>query len=120
MKRTRLKAGTKHLARRKRINPVSKKRRDARPEHDAVVAAVFERDQGCRFLSFRAACEEATRPALTLADLICFGPPTPHHLKKASAGGLFTLDNLVQLCAAHNDWVEDHPKEATTMGLVIR
>lgn len=48
----------------------------------------------------------------------CAGPLTPHHLKKASAGGSYTADNLVSLCAYANGWVEDEPREARALGLV--
>ena len=48
----------------------------------------------------------------------CRGQDTPHHILKASAGGPFTLDNLVTLCARHNVLVEDEPLWAQQRGLV--
>lgn len=67
--------------------------------------AVFDRDGGC--VMFDNGWGE------------CAGPDTPHHLKKASAGGSYTLTNLVTLCARHNGMVEDKPDEAEARGLVI-
>lgn len=50
----------------------------------------------------------------------CFGPLTPHHLRKQSQGGAWTMGNMVTLCAAMNSWVEDQPRKAHELGLVIR
>lgn len=49
----------------------------------------------------------------------CFGPPTFHHLRKASAGGIVSHGNGVCLCAGHNTRVEDHPAWAKRIGLVV-
>ncbi len=53
-------------------------------------------------------------------DTECFGPLTPHHLKKASGSGEYTEDNLLTLCSHHNSLVEDFPVTAALLGLVIR
>lgn len=45
---------------------------------------------------------------------------TVHHLLKASQGGPYSVDNLVTLCAEANDWVEDNPDAAHSVGLVCR
>jgi hypothetical protein len=50
----------------------------------------------------------------------CFGPSTPHHLRKSGQGGRYTPANLVVLCAYHNGWVEDEPDRAHQLGLVLR
>lgn len=50
----------------------------------------------------------------------CLGPLTPHHVRKASAGGPYVEENLVTLCSHHNSWVEDHPIAAQMLGLVER
>ena len=50
----------------------------------------------------------------------CYGGLTFHHLLKASQGGEYTEDNGVTLCVFHNDKVEDDPKAAAELGLVIR
>jgi hypothetical protein len=97
------------LARRGHLRSISPKRLAARtdPRRAEVRAFVFTRDGGC-----------------LLADDIgsgeCFGPLTPHHLLKERHGGPYEPWNLVALCAHHNDWVEDWPLVAHTMGLVIR
>jgi hypothetical protein len=52
----------------------------------------------------------------------CYGPVNGHELKKASAwrAGRLDPDNVVLLCNGHNGAVENHPIEATKLGLVIR
>lgn len=63
------------------------------PEKNPVRVAVYERD-GHR-------CQ--------LADFACWGPLTPHHLRKGSAVGAYTEANLTTLCAWHNNDVENRP-----------
>jgi hypothetical protein len=97
---------------RKPLRSVSKKRADAADERRAVREQVFERDGHM----------------CVLKPLVADGsvPPcrgkreTFHHLEKASAGGDYTVENGVTLCAGHQVFVEDHPAEATGLGLVIR
>lgn len=79
-----------------------------KPERDLVREAVFLRDQ----MKCRLATVQAAGP--------CGYQMTVHHLKKASAGGAYSLENLVTLCAVHNDWCEDHPIAAAHLGMVIR
>lgn len=50
----------------------------------------------------------------------CLGALTVHHLRKAGQGGPYTLPNLLTLCAAHNDAIEEVPVLAHELGLVIR
>lgn len=74
-----------------------------------VRAEVFQRDGGCLLAHHQEFGGG------------CYGQRcTPHHLLKASAGGPYMADNLVTLCAHHNDWVEDHPTAAHAVGLVVR
>lgn len=94
---------------RTRLRPMSKKRRQANVLKTAIRQAVFARD-GYQ-------CQLA-RVSPVVGD--CFGPLTPHHLLKASAGGEYVVDNLTTLCAHHNGWVEDHPRVATELGMVRR
>jgi hypothetical protein len=78
-----------------------------KPSEDKIRQVVFARDyQTCRMAWHQ--------------DSECAGPLTYHHLRKAGAGGAYTVDNGVTLCAGHNTWVEDHPEEATMLGLVVR
>ena len=91
----------------KRPDPLelAEKRRRAQ-----VRRRVYERDGHC-LLSM-----------LPKAAGSCFGPRTPHHLQKSQMGGnpaLYTEDNLVWLCAHHNDWVEQYPLVARQVGLVV-
>jgi len=96
------------LRSKRRLKPVSDKRRSEMGGRAAVRAEVFARDgHRCRLAGV-----EGAGP--------CFGRLTPHHLRKASAGGAYTLDNLVALCEHHNDLVEDRPGWGVEMGLVIR
>lgn len=88
------------------LAPMSAKARAAIVDHDVVRRAVFDRDRRC------------------LLDHLgwhrCFGPWTPHHVRKASAGGAYSETNLVTLCAHGNDWVETEPDRAWELGLVAR
>lgn len=54
-----------------------------------------------------------------LPDHACFGRATVHHLRKASQGGPYEAANLVALCAAGNDDVEDRPDRYRALGLVV-
>lgn len=92
--------------RRKALAPRSPKRQLARLAEVELTELVFRRDGGCIL-------REQTSHR-------CFGPPTAHHLLKASAGGGWTEDNIVCLCAGANTMVEDQPDWARNMGLVIR
>jgi hypothetical protein len=50
------------------------------------------------------------------------GPLTPHHIRKASQGGPWSLANIITLCARHNDWLEeaDGARFGRRVGLVAR
>lgn len=98
----------KQLAARKPIPQQSRRTRADQPRRRKVRAAVFARD-GYRCV---------------LLDLVpgheCFGELTPHHRKKASRRGGYTLANLVSVCAWGNDvWIETHHDEATALGLLV-
>lgn len=113
------------LRRTSRLAPISKKRAAGTEDRRAIRERVYARDGWrCRLLASVGATyfsvnEDGLRGPYEKVPP-CFGPLTPHHLLKASAGGPYTLDNLVTLCAGHNTWVEDHPATATALGLVIR
>lgn len=97
---------------RRRINPISKKRREAKPERDAERAKVFARDAGPDG-------EPVCQLAPAFPDEPCYGHMTVHHLRKASQGGTYTEDNLRAACARHNDFVEENPDVARALGLVL-
>lgn len=86
---------------------MSDRRRAQLDERRAVREAVFARDRW-----------QCQIPAHMRRE--CMGGITPHHLRKASAGGPYTEDNLTTLCEFHNGWVEDNPCEAYLIGLVVR
>lgn len=89
------------------LNPISPRRdRDA---EDEIRQAVYARDR------HRCLLEPMGRQhGLTTAHVVppCRGPLTPHHRRKAGAGGSWSMENLVTLCAGHNGWVEDEPDDA--------
>ena len=39
----------------------------------------------------------------------CRGPLTPHHRRKASSGGAYSMANLITVCAGGNGDIEDRP-----------
>lgn len=85
--------------------PAAEQRRRAE-----VREAVFTRDRVCQL----AGVDGAGR---------CFGGLTPHHRRKASQGGAYDEDNLVALCAHHNDELEANADLAALgreLGLVKR
>jgi len=83
----------------------SAKTKASQSEHAEIRRQVFERD--------------GRRCQLSVPHPCGFGL-TYHHLLKASSGGKYTVENGLTLCAVANDWVEDHPAEATGLGLVRR
>lgn len=91
----------------KKLPAKSERRYSENEQRETVRQLVYARDGGCVV-----AGEPGVGP--------CRGPDTPHHLRKASAGGSFTPDNLVTLCAFHNTLVEDEPLWARQRGLVVR
>jgi len=94
-------------ASRKRLAGQSKKRKAGKPQRDEVRTAVFARDGWRCWLARDAATVHRfpNLPTLTIPD--CMGPLTPHHRRKAGAGGAYIKSNLVTLCSRHNRWVED-------------
>jgi hypothetical protein len=78
---------------RKRLPAKSERRSDDAERQRLVRRAVFRRDRGCQLRDLPGAGE-------------CFGGPTPHHRRKASASGAYTEANLVELCLGHNSRLE--------------
>lgn len=98
------------MRRSRRVKPISDKRAAERRARDAVRLEVFRRDQRCLLAGYP-------------ANPRCLAPMlTPHHLRKAGQGGAYTLENLVALCAGHNDWLEtrEGAQIGEALGLVIR
>lgn len=74
---------------------------------EAVREAVYERDGGC----------------LLAHHSPCHGSLTPHHRRKASQGGAYTVENVAALCVWHNDQLEadaDLAAYGRSIGLVLR
>lgn len=92
------------------MRAVSKKRAKANRAKPGVWLAVLARDGGCQLYRVPGAGA-------------CHGHLTPHHRRKASQGGTYTEDNLVVLCAHHNDQLEadaDLAALGVQLGLVVR
>lgn len=43
-----------------------------------------------------------------------------HHRRRRSQGGTDDLDNLCTLCAAHHQWVHEHPNQSEFLGYLLR
>jgi hypothetical protein len=113
LKRTEFKRREKPLApgeqprRRKRLKPMSDKRRAEIPERQRVVAEVLARDGfKCRVAPF-------------LPDLACSGPLDGHEPRTRARGGdPLDPDQVVTCCRLHHDWIHTNPDEATALGLL--
>ena len=62
----------------------------------------------------------AAAPARGLAGAARACAENPVGVAKASAGGGYTVANGLTLCAGCNQWVEDEPVHAHSLGLVVR
>jgi 5-methylcytosine-specific restriction endonuclease McrA len=91
---------------------MSRKRRAELPERAKVRDEVFARDgHACRLQHF----PESLVPP-------CFGHLTPHHRRRASQGGGYTMANLISACSFHNDLLEadaDFAAWARALGFVV-
>ena len=97
---------------RKRLKPMSDKRREQIPARQAAVAEAMRRDgERCQW-PIRAAGVEGLR-----APLRCFGPLTPHEPKGARNVDRTDPDEIVTLCLFHNEACEDYPADARRLGL---
>lgn len=100
------------------IRQISAKRAAASSSRRSAVAEAFQRDGWVlvagEWVGGRCIPRERGAPGG------CFGKLTPHRLRKGSNLGGYTTDNVVSSCAFHNDWIEDQPKAARELGLVIR
>lgn len=116
-RRTPLARGVKRLARRTRLRPVSQHRQREALGRAAVRAAVFERDGWRCWMAGRLFGSPASEREWWVP---CHGGLTLHHLRKASQGGDYSAENGITLCVRHNEWVEEAPTVAHTLGLVVR
>jgi hypothetical protein len=77
----------------------------------------------CQFHDFTTARDaDLMHRVADLGGIHCYGEVNGHEIKKSSAwrAGRLEPTNVVTLCNFHNGWIEDHPIEATALGLVIR
>lgn len=72
----------------------------------SVVLTCADRDRGC--------VAKALVPSVK-----CKGQHDPHEIIPRSAwrDGIYVLDNVVEVCRAHHDWIDDHPDLAHKVGL---
>lgn len=113
MKRSPIARGSTPL-RRTRIKPVSDKKAAAAPGNAVVRERVFARDRICQVYALG---------YTAYAVGVCYGPPTFHHRRKASAGGGYTFENGRQVCLSHNEAMESDAglaRWAHSVGLVVR
>src|SRR5262245_46549656 len=94
--------------RRQPLRPISARRAALADERATIRAEVFARDRHRCLLAGLAGAGGVPR---------CWGPLTPHHLRKAGQLGSYTRPNLVTLCAGHNSWVETARALARALGL---
>lgn len=85
---------------------VSAKRFAERPSRQAVVEQVFARDRTCQ-------------AAGKVPGVACRGPLDPHEIIPRSAWGqgYLVAENVIVVCRAHHDWIDDNPKLAHEVGL---
>lgn len=85
----------------------TERHKPTRQEKAEIRERVFARDGHCQLTGYSP----------------CFGALTPHHRRKASQGGEYSVKNLVTLCAHHNDELEADPELAVIgrgLGLVLK
>lgn len=101
--KTRLKPG-KALRRRKRLNPVSARKRRALPAYEAAREVVKERAGG--------RCEAGLAPS-------CLGRGShAHHRVLRSQGGPDTAENLLWVCPPCHGAIHDNPARSLELGLL--
>lgn len=54
-----------------------------------------------------------------VTEVKCEWPLDPHEIIPRSAwrAGYLELDNVVMVCRAHHDWIDDNPESAHVLGL---
>lgn len=89
------------------MRQISERRRRQRAERDEVVAAAFKRD------GF------ACQARLLVPKITCRGQLDPHERIPRSVwrDGYLVLANVISVCRAHHDWIDDNPDAAHDVGL---
>ncbi len=116
------------LKRTGRLRPVSKKRQKLNRDRAKFVAHQLELRQWCeagphitRHLVSRLT-ETQKRSDSMKGQTICQGKAVDIHepLTRARGGSILDVDNTVALCRSCHDWIHEHPREATQLGLLKR
>jgi hypothetical protein len=96
------------------MRTVSRKRASLQRRYSSFVSAMLAVDKRCEVgPRIRRAIHHYRGCRRTATGL--------HHLRKRSAGGaLCDPDNVMRSCDPCNVWVEDHPRLARDLGLVVR
>lgn len=93
--------------RRRAIRYESRKHRDEREQRRTVVRMALVRDH------------YECRARLLVPDVRCSGALDPHEVIPRSAWrrGYLAVDNVITVCRAHHDWIDDNPDAAAQVGL---
>lgn len=72
----------------------------------SVVQQAADRDRGCR-------------AAILVPEVKCRGTHDPHEIIPRSAwrDGIYVLDNVIEVCRHHHDWIDRNPTKAHELGL---
>ena len=91
---------------RKPLPALSTRRRQEKPQRDAVRAQVLERDGGCT-------------AARLVPHVACGGPLDCHEVipRSAWAAGYLVESNTRMVCRRHHSWIGDHVADAHAAGL---
>ena len=114
------------LKRTGRLRPVSKKRQKLNRDRAKFVAEQLELRQWCEAgphitRHLIAQLTESMKQSVK-GKTICQGKTVDIHepLTRARGGSILDVDNTVALCRSCHDWIHEHPREATGLGLLKR
>jgi hypothetical protein len=111
MKRSPLTRSGTGLVRRTKIASVSRKRAKQNKQREGVLRAKFgERPWPCAFWDYA--------PGSAWPWPSCYGRVDGHEIKSRAQGGSITdPDNIVPLCAVHNEFIASHRALGEAIGL---
>lgn len=91
---------------RTRLKPMSAKRVSEVEQRRQVVDTVIRRDGAC-----------TARQRVPAVE--CWGPLAGHEpLPRSRGGDYLDPEQVIALCAAHHQWVHEHPNAARVVGLL--
>lgn len=109
-RRTPLKRGAPP-ERRTRLRPVSKKREKVNRARRELVAGLLAQRPRCEARDLIFVVDDKHRCNLWSCDI--------HEVvTRARGGSILDPDNCRAICRACHDWIHDHPKQATSIGLL--